>query len=297
MADIVTGDTEKLEGVIGLAQSLISEVEKSKSELESAISNINSQVGVGTLVDPIPTSVCDNFDTSSIVQIHASLIAQKSELEDYDRAHSDGKGNILGNLFGGLTQGFVGVAEGFIDTAAGVLGATAGFIGCNGFESEMRKFVDRDLAYETAYKVGNKISGGKGYDENSKAAAGGRFVGTTASYVALGYVCGTSMAADAALGAVSGFGKGMQQGVRSGNTLTGSLKYAMTSAVKEAGLSMASNYIFSKVGKSISNGVSKFKNGRAARAGARESAEAAARTGARESAETAARSEIGRAHV
>ena len=111
MADIVTGDTEKLEGVIGLAQSLISEIEKSKSELESAISNINSQVGVGNLVDPIPTSVCDNFDTSSIVQIHASLIAQKSELEDYDRAHSDGKGNLLGNLFGGLTQGVVGVAE------------------------------------------------------------------------------------------------------------------------------------------------------------------------------------------
>ena len=277
----VKGDTEKIQSAIDSSISILSDLTGLKKTIDNEIININGQVGVGTIVDRIPNNKSDEIDTISMEHANAALQNQKAILEEYDRAETKGEGSFLGNLFGGFTQGVVGVAEGFLDTGASLIGATAGFFGYKGMESKMADFVGRDLAYEAAYAVGNKVSGGKGYDENSLAAKGGRFVGTTASYVALGYVCGTTMAADAALGAVSGFGKGMQQGVRSGKTLTESVwTYGATGAVQEALYSMASNYIFSKAAK----GISKLKNSRKV---ASEGAETAAKAGASEGAETA----------
>ena len=258
MADIVTGDTEKLESVIGSAQSLISEITNIKSELKSAISNINSQVGVGTLVESIPTSVCDNFDTSSIEQIHASLIAQKSQLEDYDRATNDDKGSFFGNLFGGVAQGVSGVFEGFVDAGATLIGLGAGALGFDGAKSKISEFVAKDWSYEVGKAVGNTISGGKGYNENSGAAKFGKFAGTVATYIALP---GGSMVVDAAIGAASGFGQGTQKGLRSGKTLNqAAAQDGLKSAAKEAATAVAANVVFKVASPGIKKVTEKISN-------------------------------------
>ena len=258
MADIVTGDTEKLESVIGSAQSLMSEIANVKSDLQSAISNINSQVGVGTLVDSVPTSVCDSFDTSSIEQIHAALVSQKSQLEEYDRATNEEKGSFLGNLLGGITQGVTGVFEGFVDAGATLVGLGAGALGFDGVESKVSEFVAKDWSYEAGKAVGNVVSGGKGYNENSGAAKFGKFAGTVATYVALP---GGSMAIDAAMGAVSGFGQGTQKGLRSGKTLKQAASQdGVSSAVKEAGTAVVSNAVFKLASPAISKATTKIAN-------------------------------------
>ena len=219
------------------------------------------------------------FDALDISNLQYQLHSVLDQIEDYNRANSSGEGNWFSNLFGGIAQGGVGVLEGIADGFASIVLDIGDACNVSGeWENGLANWIKEDWSYKAGYAVGNGLSGGKGYDENSGWAVAGKITGTIVTYGAISCIPGFGgVVADVAIGGLSGYGQGTQKALRKqgiqtesewSNTLnnetvgrsdavskkavSNSKGTATVEAFKGAGTALLANGLFKLGGKAIS---------------------------------------------
>jgi len=219
------------------------------------------------------------FDALDISNLQYQLHSVLDQIEDYNRANSSGEGNWFSNLFGGIAQGGVGVLEGIADGFASIVLDIGDACNVSGeWENGLANWIKEDWSYKAGYAVGNGLSGGKGYDENSGWAVAGKITGTMVTYGAISCIPGLGgVVADVAIGGLSGYGQGTQKALRKqgiqtesewSNTLnnetvgrsdavskkavSNSKGTATVEAFKGAGTALLANGLFKLGGKAIS---------------------------------------------
>ena len=156
------------------------------------------------------------FDALDISNLQYQLHSVLDQIEDYNRANSSGEGNWFSNFVGGIVQGGAGVIEGLVDGAASIALDIGDAIHVSGeWENGLANRIKEDWSYKAGYAVGNALSGGKGYDENSGWAVAGKATGTMVTYGAISLIPGAGgVVVDAAMGGLSGYGQGTQKSLR-----------------------------------------------------------------------------------
>lgn len=250
MADQVRGDISALSQVIEAANSVKDEFSTAEGELKGKIENINS---LAENIDARLTDVSSTiFSTTPIEDMIKDMTTEMEQLKAYDE---DSKGFFedlwqgIRNFGGGFTQASVGILEGLGD---GLL--NLGIDGCQLISSitgadtgKVQSKLAKIISYDVTSKATNFV-GGANYDENSFAAKAGKLTGTLVTYH---FLPGGPVIADAAVGALSGYGQQMQKSLREGKTIEDAQKDATIGAVREAGIAIASNAVFNLGGKAF----------------------------------------------
>ena len=250
MADQVRGDISALSQVIEAANSVKEEFSTAEGELKGKIENINS---LAANIDARLTDVSSTiFSTTPIEDMIKDMTTEMEQLKAYDEDSKGFFGNLwqgIRNFGGGFTQASVGILEGLgdgllnlgIDALQGISAITGADTGK--YQSGLAKII----SYDVTSKATNFV-GGANYDENSFVARAGKLTGTLVTYH---FLPGGPVIADAAVGALSGYGQQMQKSLREGKTIEDAQKDATIGAVKEAGVAIISNKVFSLGGKAF----------------------------------------------
>ena len=252
MADRVSGNISALQQVIEEANKVKGEFSLAQEDFQEKIKNINS---LAKNVDAKLTDVSDMiFGTSPIEKMIDGMGMELEQLQKFDE-DDDSKGFFgsllqgVRNFAGGFTQASVGILEGLgdgllnlsIDAAQGISALTGGKIATDGYQSKVAKIISYDIT-----STATNLVGGKNYNENSFLARAGKLTGTLVTYH---FLPGGGIVADAAVGALSGYGQQMQKSLRAGKTIEDAQSDATLGAVKEAGIAIVSNAVFNLGGK------------------------------------------------
>lgn len=252
MANQVSGDISALSQVIDAANTALGNFSTAQGELKGKIENINS---LAVNIDAQLTDVSGIiFDTSPIDKMISGMTTEMEQLQKFDE-DDDSKGFFgsllqgVRNFAGGFTQASVGILEGLgdgllnlgIDALQGISALTGADTGKG--QSALAKIISYDIT-----STATNFVGGKDYNENSFFAKAGKLTGTLVTYH---FLPGGSVVADAAVGALSGYGQQMQKSLRQGKTIEEAQKDATSGAVREAAVAVASNAVFSLGGKAF----------------------------------------------
>ncbi len=224
----VYANFEKVEIVVEELNNISTTVVKqAEEEVKAAIQEVNSVNGVSDYVGTIQINSYDSL-FESITETIQSLGKQLNDKADTIKIYSESDpfSKVLSGgamVLSKLGEGFTSVGEGILDTAVSIVGWGAGGLGFEKFQNDIANFVKKDLSHDL-FNVYYKSDFAKKsiITEDSAIAGATKIVGKTAGLMLLG---------SPALTAASGFGYGVEQGLKNGQSYNAAMGTGLVTGI------------------------------------------------------------------
>lgn len=204
-------------------------VSNAKDNVYEAIRKLNNVKGMAEQVGTIQTSGYDAMFqsiTDSIKDIELTLTDKVEMIKAYsdDSASATGK-KVLSTLamtvFKPL-EGFVSVLEGMGDSVLSVVGWVGGLANNSKLQDKIASWVKKDLSHDLFnFYYNSNLAKYSAFTEDSALASATKVVGKTAGFI---------FAGGGIAGVLSGFGHGVESGLRSGKSYNGAMRQGVASA-------------------------------------------------------------------